>query len=273
MGDAQGGEGALEFRARLPTVGGGFIAEEGQTVGVEGQRSAVFEKGGPEVLEMMPGGVGGHEGAGEVLAGVVIDGEQQGLLGFGGPPRMDGGVVLPEFAHAGAFPSALGFGDRIQGADQQREVTAGVSRDGFAVAVEGEAGGQFVGDQLIIGRPLQGQEGGQEALNLNGPGLVMVATGKTHREGGGLVEPGEPKAEQVGATDIQKLGSRVDIEISAVECLKGMQEELGGESLGELVFLFRTLSDRSPASRTMHFVSLRYAPASSMHGPGGGVSF
>ena len=48
---------------------------------------------------------------------------------------------------------------------------AGKSRDGFAVAVEGEAGGQFVGDQLVVGWPLKGQEGGKEAADFKGPGV------------------------------------------------------------------------------------------------------
>lgn len=111
-------------------------------------------------------------------------------------------------------------------------------------------------------------------MNLKrGPSLVVIATGRAHSEGGGLVEPSEPKAEKMGAADIQKLRSGEDVEISAVKSFERMQEELRGESLGKLVILFRRLSEPTPAARARHFVSLRYAPASSMPGPGGGVSF
>jgi hypothetical protein len=49
--------------------------------------------------------------------------------------------MLPEFTHTGAFPAAAGLGDRRGGPDQKREVMAGVSGDGFTVALEGETGG------------------------------------------------------------------------------------------------------------------------------------
>ncbi len=71
-----------------------------------------------------------------------------------------------------------------------------------------------------------------------------------------------------------ELGARISaVEISAVKSFERLQEELRGESLGKLVILFRRLSEPTPAARPRHFVSLRYAPASSMPGPGGGVSF
>jgi hypothetical protein len=37
------------------------------------------EERAAEVLEMVPGGVGGDKGTGEVSAGVVVHGEQEGL--------------------------------------------------------------------------------------------------------------------------------------------------------------------------------------------------
>ena len=175
MGDPQGGEGALELRAGISSVGGGPVAEDGQPIGVEGQRAAVPEESGAEVLEMVPGGVGGDEGAADVSPRVVVDGEKECLLVVGRPPGMDGGVVLPEFADAGPFPSAPGLGHRGQCPDLIGKVAPGMSGDGLAVALEGEAGRQFIGDPLVVGRPLQGQEGPQEALDLDRPALVMVA--------------------------------------------------------------------------------------------------
>ena len=50
-----------------------------------------------------------------------------------------------------------------------------MGRDRFTVAVEGEASGQFVGDQLVVGGPLEGQEGLEELLDLCGPGRVMIS--------------------------------------------------------------------------------------------------
>ena len=246
VGDAERGEGALELRARIPPVGGGLVAEEGQPVGVEGQRPALPEERAAEVLEMVPGGVGGDEGAGEVSAGVVIDGEQEGLLGVAGPPLMDGGVVLPEFADAGTFPAPPRLGHGLQGADQQREVSAGMSGDGLAVAVEGETGDQFVGDQLVIGGPLQRQKGLQEALNLQRPGRVLVAPGSAQGEGCGLAQPSAPEAEQMRPADLQKPGRSERIKLSPVKGREALGEELRGEALGELGFVFSQPADPLP---------------------------
>ena len=96
-------------------------------------------------------------------------------------------------------------------------MSAGKSRDGFAVAEEGEAGGQFVGDQLVVGWPLKGQEGGKEAADFKGPGLVMVTPRRAQGEGGGSMQPGESKTEQMGAADVQNFGGRESVEILPVE--------------------------------------------------------
>ena len=82
------------------------MAEGVQAVGVEGHGKAHAEEDGAEVLERRPGGVGGDKGGGDAFAGRVIAGEEEGLLGVGSPPGVDGGVLLPELADAGAFLSA-----------------------------------------------------------------------------------------------------------------------------------------------------------------------
>ncbi len=97
----------------------------------------------------MSGGVGGDEAGAQQQPGMVIHCEQQGLLVLSGPPSVAGGVVLPEFAHAGALPAATGLGVGRRGVDQQGEVTAGVGGDRFAVTAEGEAGGEFGGGESV----------------------------------------------------------------------------------------------------------------------------
>jgi hypothetical protein len=107
-------------------------------------------------------------------------------------------------------------------------VTAGVSGDGFAVALESEAGGQFVGNKLIVGRSLERQEGLQELLDLGGPGGAMVAAGEVEGEGGWLLKPSGSQAKEVGATDAQELGGRVRVEVAAVESIERLVKELYG---------------------------------------------
>ena len=117
------------------------MAEQGQAIGIECHRQAMEGERAAEVLEVVPGGVGGNEDGGQEFAGMVIDREQEGLFVIGRPPLMDGGVVLPQFAQASPFPAAAGLRDGRGRTDQEWEVIAGVSGNGFAVALESEAGG------------------------------------------------------------------------------------------------------------------------------------
>ncbi len=89
---------------------------------------------------------------------MVIEGQQEGLFVLPGPPLVDGGIMLPKFAQTGSFPPSPGFGCGRGRLDQQGEVTAGISGDRLAVPLKSKAGGQFVGDQLIVGRSLEREE-------------------------------------------------------------------------------------------------------------------
>ncbi len=197
---------------------------------------------------------------------MVIDCQQEGLFISAGPPLMDGGVVLPQFAQTGPFPAAAGPGRGRGRTDQEREVSAGVSGDRFAVTDESEAGGQFVGDELIIGRSLERQEGLQELLDLGGPGGAMVAAGEAEGEGGWLLQPSGAQTKKVGPTDAQELGGGGRVKVATVESVERLVEELEGETFGELVFCKRLLIC-GVARRARLFVGLRFAPASSKPGP------
>jgi len=89
------------------------MAKEAKTVSVDDQRQAVPEKEAAKMLEMIPSGVGGDKDGAQEFAGMIIDGQQQGLLFLGGPPLVDGGIVLPQFIDAGAFPATSGFWDEV----------------------------------------------------------------------------------------------------------------------------------------------------------------
>jgi hypothetical protein len=206
-------------------------------------------------MGVVPRGIGGNKAAGEKFAGMIIDGEQQGLFVVGRPPGVDRGIVLPEFADAGALPAATGLGQGRGRADQEWEVAAGEGGDRFTVAVEGKARGQFVGDELVIGGSLQREEGLQELLHRVRPSGAMVSAGESKGEGGGMLEPGRAEAEEVGATDAQELGGTVWIEVAVVEGFECLLEEAECAACCELVFCMVALSAR-PARRTRHFVGL-----------------
>jgi hypothetical protein len=100
MGDAECGEGALELRTGVAIIGHGIVAKEAEAVGVHDQRQAMPEKEAAKMLEMIPSGIGGDKDGAQEFAGMIIHGQQQGLLGLGGPPLVDGGIVLPQFVEA-----------------------------------------------------------------------------------------------------------------------------------------------------------------------------
>jgi hypothetical protein len=109
---------------------------------------------------------------------------------------------------------------------------ASVRGDGFAVALESEAGGQFVGDELEVGRSLERQEGLQELLNLGGPGRAMIASGEVEGEVVRMLQPAGAETEEVSPTDAQELSGGVRGEIAAVESVERLVEEPSGETFG-----------------------------------------
>jgi hypothetical protein len=269
VGDAQRGESALELGAGIAPVGGGHMAEQGQPVGVEGEGQAVSDEEAAEVLKVMPSGVGGNKGGPEEQAGVVVHGEQEGLLVVRRPPLVDGGVMLPEFADPGALPATARLGGGGWGVDQEWEVVAGVGGDGFAVTAEGQAGGEFVGDELEVGRALKWQEGLEELLNLGRPAGAVVAAGEFGAESNRLMEAGGAETEELSAADAQEFCGGKGVKLAAMESVEGLEEESLGEAFGELMF-FKRASKRARPRRASPFVSLRYAPAHERAGPAEG---
>ena len=93
---------------------------------------------------------------------MVIHGQQEGLFLLIRPPRVEGGIMRPEFVPAGPLPAAAGFGEGLGRTDQEREVSAGVSGDRFAVTdgsverlVE-ELAGETFGELMFCPRPVSG---------------------------------------------------------------------------------------------------------------------
>jgi len=178
MGHAQSGEGALELRTRIPIIGHGIMAKEAEAVGVDDQRQAVLEKEAAKMLEMIPSGVGGDKDCAQEFAGMVIDGQQQSLLFSGWPPLVDGGIVLPQFIDAGAFPAPAGFGTRFRLADEIGKMGSGEGGHRRAMTLEAETGFQFVSHQLEVGRFVQREKLLEEGQGFRRPVRPMVAAGK-----------------------------------------------------------------------------------------------
>ena len=146
-----------------------------QAVGGHGQGQAVPPKEPTKRLAMVPGGVGGDKDRAQELAGMVIDGRQQGLLFRGGPPRVDGRIRLPKFIDAGAFPTPSGFGTGFRLAEEIGKMGSGEGGHRLAMALETEADFPFVGHELEVGRLGQRKELLEEGDGLRRPVRPRVA--------------------------------------------------------------------------------------------------
>jgi len=236
MGYAQSGEGALELGTRIPVIGHGIMAKEAQTVGVYDPRQAVLEKEAAKMLEMIPRRVGGDKDRAQEFAGMIIDGQQQGLFFIGGPPRVEGGIVLPEFIDAGAFPAAAGFGPRFRLADEIWKMGFGEGGHRLAMALEPEAGFQFVGHELEVGGLLERQELLEKDPGFGRPVGPMIAAGELGGEVGAFPEEAGAQSVKLGATDLELEGGIRAVDQPLIELLKDLLEKQVGEAFGELRF-------------------------------------
>ena len=237
MGHAQGGEGALELGTGITVIGHGIMAKETQAIGVDDQRQAVLKQEPAKMLEVIPSGVGGDEDRAQELAGMIIHGEQQGLLVRGRPPLVDGGIVLPQFAKAGTFPAAAGFGAWFGLAEEVGKVVSGKGGHRLAVPLETEAGFQFVGDELKVGRLLEGEELLEEGDGFWRPVRPMVATGELGGEGWPFLEEAGAEPVKVGAADLQVVGGIHGVNQPFIELTEDLLEKQVGEAFCDLLFL------------------------------------
>ena len=189
MGHPQGGEGALELGTGIPVIGHRIMAKEAQAIGVHNQRQAVLEQEPAKMLKMIPRGIGGDEDRAQKLSRMIIDGQQQGLLGGGRPPLVDGRIVLPEFAEASAFPAAAGFGARFWLAEEVGKMRSDKSGDRLTMAFETEAESQFIGCQLKVGRFLQWDKSFEELAGFRGPIWPVTAPGELGAELRAALQP------------------------------------------------------------------------------------
>jgi hypothetical protein len=213
------------------------MTKETEAVGVHDQGQEVLEKESSKMFEVIPGGVGGDKDRAQEFAGMIIDGEQEGLLFLGRPPLVDGRIVLPEFADAGAFPSPTGFGARFGLVDKFWKACSGKGGHGLAVAFETKAGFEFIGHELKIGRFLQRQEFLEEANGLGRPVRPMVTAGAFGGEAGAFLEEASAEPVKMGSANLEVMGSIRGVNLTTVKLLEDLLEKQVGQSSGDLFFI------------------------------------
>jgi hypothetical protein len=146
-------------------------------------------------------------------------------------------IVLPQFIDARAFPAAPGFGARLGLEDQVWKVGSGKGGHRFAMALEPEAGFQFIGHQLEIGRFLERDEVFEKLNGLGRPIRPVVAARELGGELGTFLEEARTEPVKMGATDPQKAGGISGVNSPCIELVDDLLEKQGGETLGDLLFL------------------------------------
>lgn len=219
MGDPQSGEGSLEFRTRIPTVGAGGMTEQGESVGVDGQRQLVLKEETAKVFEVVPGGVGRDEGRSQELSRMIVHGQQERLLIRSLPPLMNRRVMLPKLIDPGTFPPPARFGRACRPTRKIGEMRANKGGDGLAMALKTKAGPQFIGDELKVGRPLERDKGLEELRDFLRPIGPMISTGSLGREVSTIVQPQGAESIQMSAADAQLLRGIRRIDLAAIKLL------------------------------------------------------
>lgn len=199
VGHAEAAQGALELAFRIAVIMAGAGSEKAQAVGVDDLRQALDLEGLPEVLEVVPSRVRFDQAAREVEAGMIVHGEQEGLLGGGRPPLVDGAVVLPKFAEAGATEAAIDTGLACGGGHEMGLVGLDVGLHRGTSPDPSAEPFQLIGDELVVGRILQRQELQEEATGLGRPVRAPVAAAELRREAVALAEPSRPQLVEPGA--------------------------------------------------------------------------
>ena len=138
---------------------------------------------------------------------------------------VDGRIVLPEFAEAGAFPATAGFGARCWLADEVREMRSDKSGNRLPMALETEAAGQFIGGQLKVGRFLQRDKVFEELAGFRRPSWPVAATGELGGERSALLEPARAESVKVRAADLEIVSGFRDVDLSFVKLLEEVLEK------------------------------------------------
>jgi len=144
--------------------------------------------------------------------------------------------VLPQFIDAGAFPAPPGSGAGLRLADEIGKVGFGKGGHRLAMAFETEAGCQFVGDQLEVGRLLEWNELLEKGDGFRRPIRPMVTTGELGGEVGAFPEEAGAEPVKVGATDLELEGGIRDVDQPVIELLQDLLEKEVGEAFGDLFF-------------------------------------
>lgn len=199
------------------------MAKEAQAVRVKGGGRAVFFKAGTDDAEVTPGGVC-IETAGHDAPGMIVGGEDEGLLLGAGPPLVRRGIMLVEFSNGRALPAPSRLGAARIWRNEIGIMLLNVSGDAGTRAFELEAPVQLLGDKGVVERFGNRQNLLQKAGDRLGPPLPVIAAGSFELKGLLLFEPLRAQAIKMGAPDLQPFARRGVIHGPGVKGLQNLTD-------------------------------------------------
>lgn len=107
----------------------------------------------------------------------------------------------------------------------------------LAMTLETEAGFQFVGHQLEVGRLLERNELLEKCDGLRRPIRPMVATRKLGGKPGVFPEKAGAKPVKVGTADLEVMGAINGVNSSFIELTEDLLDEQVSEAFCDLLFL------------------------------------
>ena len=114
---------------------------------------------------------------------------------------------------------------------------SGKGGNGLAVALETQAGFQFIGHQLKVRRLLKGQELLEEADGFRRPVRPMVATRELCGEPGAFLEEASAEPVKMGTADLEVVGGISGINFTLVELPEHLLKKQTVQAAGDLLFL------------------------------------
>jgi hypothetical protein len=246
VGDAEGAEGALEFALWIAAIGAGAWAEKTECVGVDGLGDAVFFKGGAEVAEVIPSGVGGDETARDTEAGMVVNGEEENLLLRRGPPLVNGTVVLPKLADVRPAETAVRANAWRWRREEMGKVCFEKGLDAGAGPDKAKETLQLIGDELKIGRAGQRDELLKKGEDIVRPDAPMSTAAGLGAERIPSAQPGGAQFVEPGLGDAQRQGSRSSIEMAGIELAENAADKLGRKAVEKLSLFIPKAAPRPP---------------------------
>ena len=142
--------------------------------------------------------------------------------------------MLPEFADVSAAETPVGALLGRRRGNQVGEVGFDVGLDGGAGSLEVAQPVHFVGDELIVGRALQGQEALEEINNFGRPIRTPITSASLGLIAGLVFEVVRSKLIEPCATHSQASGSTGCIQGGGVEILEYTADEVGRQAMNEL---------------------------------------